>query len=152
MKLATDCDPREAFLRVWSDSHWSRSVKDEKSQSSLKVAVDGCLLYLNLHRANRGHERTQVVKLSTTLQRWPRVPNSCSTVQQHVARDDAKVSSRTTLVSDSSLATTVGETRSGHLLEHVHPLRAAQTFSDEVTTLPQTATAEALERPNVGQK
>ena len=42
MKPGTDYDPHEAFLRVWSDSDWAGDVKDRKSQSSLKIEVDGC--------------------------------------------------------------------------------------------------------------
>ena len=45
MKLGTNHDPYEAFLRVWSDSGWAGSVKARKSQSSLKIAIDGCPPY-----------------------------------------------------------------------------------------------------------
>ena len=44
MKPGADCDLHEAFSRVWSDSDWA-SAKDRKSQSSLKIEVDGCPLY-----------------------------------------------------------------------------------------------------------
>ena len=44
MKPGADCDLHEAFSRVWSDSDWA-SAKDKKSQSSLKIEVDGCPLY-----------------------------------------------------------------------------------------------------------
>ena len=33
------------FLRVWSDSGSAGNVNDRRSQSSLKIEVDGCLLY-----------------------------------------------------------------------------------------------------------
>ena len=33
------------FLRVWSDSGSAGNVKDRRSQSSLKIEVDGCPLY-----------------------------------------------------------------------------------------------------------
>ena len=43
MKPGTYC-PREAFLRVWSDSS-AGDAKDRKCQSSLNIEVDGCPLY-----------------------------------------------------------------------------------------------------------
>ena len=45
MKHGADCDPHEAFLRVWSDNDWAGSAKDRKSQFSLKIEIDGCPLY-----------------------------------------------------------------------------------------------------------
>ena len=45
MKLEADCDPHEAFLRVWSVSYRAGSAKDRKSQSSLKIEVGACPLY-----------------------------------------------------------------------------------------------------------
>ena len=45
MKPGADCDPHEAFLRVWSDRDGAGSAKERRSQSSLKIEVDGCPLY-----------------------------------------------------------------------------------------------------------
>ena len=61
MKPFTDYDLHEAFLRVWSDSDWARNVKDRESQSS-SMDVRSIL------HASRRDERTQVAKLSATLQ------------------------------------------------------------------------------------
>ena len=40
MKPVPDCDPHEAFLRVWSDSDWAGNVKDRKSQLISKTEAD----------------------------------------------------------------------------------------------------------------
>ena len=37
LKPGADCDPHEAFLRVWSDSDWARSAKDRKKSQSMGV-------------------------------------------------------------------------------------------------------------------
>ena len=56
---------------------------------------------------------------------------------------------RTTRVNQSSLIAAVGETRSGRAWS-MYIRREPRRFGDEVTTRPQTATAEAMERPRVG--
>ena len=54
MKPGADYDPHEAFLRVWSDTDWAGSAKDRKSQSRLKLEVDGCPLY-SASRKQKAH-------------------------------------------------------------------------------------------------
>ena len=40
-----DYEQNVAFLRIWSDSDWGGDHRDRKSQSSVKVEVDGCPLF-----------------------------------------------------------------------------------------------------------
>ena len=72
VKLGAGCDSHEALLRVWSDSDLAWSAKDRKSQSSLKIDVDGCLLY-SVSRMQKRHAHTQVARLISMLQYRPPV-------------------------------------------------------------------------------
>ena len=123
------------------------------------------------HHANRTHVPTQVAKLSTMLQHQPPVRpmliremsccsrdwkfgrKSCDIVQPHVVYADVKAyRNHTSFVNESSWATAVGETRSGHGWS-VFIRRESRRLGDQVSLLAKkTATAEALARLGVGPK
>ena len=161
MKLVTDYNPREAFLRVWSDSEWAGHVKERKSQSSLKIEVDGCPFCSASRkqktRANPSGEAEFYAAASATCEAmlareiccfWTASSNRALAGQCGSTRDMpiSRRWDRPTRVNGSSLGTAVGEARSGRDWSmHIHrePRRLGR---DEVTTRPQTATVEAMER------
>ena len=96
-------DPHEALLRVRSDSDWVGKVKDRKSQSCLKIDVDGCPLHSASRKQKaRGHSsfeaeyyaaasatsETMLIREVLLVMGLEVRTESCWTVQQHVAHVD----------------------------------------------------------------
>ena len=129
MKLGTNHDPHEEFLRVWSDSDWAGNVKARKSQSSWMIEIDGCPPYaasrMQKARTHLSGEAEYYAAASATSETMSireilfsigtgslnrTLSGHCSSTWHMPPR---RCRNRTTLVVKSSSTAAVGETRSG---------------------------------------
>ena len=126
----TDYDTHGAFLRAWSDSDWDGDAKDKKSQSSLKIEVDGCPLYPETRKQKaRAHSSGEAeyhaaasaaseamlireVLLFTGLDVRTELLLVSAATRGRIQAPECW--DNTSFVNESSLAAAVGETRSGH--------------------------------------
>ena len=130
MTPGTDYDTHGAFLRAWSDSDWAGDAKDKKSQSSLKIEVNGCPLYpASRKQKARGHSSGEAeyhvtasaaseamlireVLLFTGLDVRTELLLVSAATRGRIQAPECW--DHTSFVNESSLAAAVGETRSGH--------------------------------------